>query len=241
MTDAVSQDLPARSTRSPGASAAHRGVRRQKAAETRWRIMDAAFAEFTERGYHDTTMAAIAARAGVAVQTVYLGFRTKSALLEELVGNAVLGRTRQGMVGPPDQTEEFARALNEPDGRKALALWVDAAMPVYERTSAIGDAGRAAYLSDPEIADWWARSEALRLDGCALMVRALADHGALRGGLDPAEAADILATTLSPQSYLAFTVDRGWTTEHVATWLKDALPRLLLEHPPGQRAEQGSA
>ena len=78
--------------------------------------MDAALAEFTERGYHDTTMAAIAERAGVAVQTVYLGFRTKGGLLEELVGNAVLGRTRDGQIGPPDETEAYSRALAEPDG-----------------------------------------------------------------------------------------------------------------------------
>ena len=119
------------------------------------------------------------------------------------------------MIGPPDETEDFARALSEPDGTKALALWVDAALPVYERTSAISDAGRSAYLSDPDLADWWARSEALRLDGCVLMVQALADHGALRAGLSVEEAADILATTLSPQSFLAFTVDRGWTVEHL--------------------------
>ena len=84
--------------------------------------MDAAHAEFTERGYHDTTMAAIAERAGVAVQTVYLGFRTKSGLLEEVVGNAVLGRDRDGEIGRPDETEGFRRALAEPAGDKALAL-----------------------------------------------------------------------------------------------------------------------
>lgn len=228
VTDA-SPEHAVRNTRTPGASAAHRGVRRQKALETRWRVMDAAMAEFTERGYHDTTMAAIAERAGVSVQTVYLGFRTKGGLLEELVGNAVLGRTRDGQVGPPDQTDEFQRALAEQDGAKALALWVDSALPIYERTSAIGDAGRSAYLSDPELADWWARGEALRLDACVQMVQALADHGSLRAGLSVEEGADILATTLSPQSFLAFTVDRGWTVDHLATWLKDALPRLLVE------------
>jgi AcrR family transcriptional regulator len=228
VTDATPEHA-VRKTRTPGATAARRGVRRQKALETRWRIMDAALGEFTERGYHDATMAAIAERAGVAVQTVYLGFRTKSGLLEELVANAVLGRTRDGVIGPPAETEEFARALAEPDGTMALALWVDSALPVYERTSAIGDAGRSAYLSDPDIADWWARSEALRLDGCRLMVQALADHGALRAGLSVEEAADILATTLSPQSFLAFTVDRGWTLDHLSVWLKDALPRLLID------------
>jgi AcrR family transcriptional regulator len=174
-------------------------------------------------------MAAIADRAGVAVQTVYLGFRTKSGLLEELVGNAVLGRTREGQIGRPDETEAFGRALDEPDGFTALALWVDAALPVFERTSAIGDAGRSAYLSDPEIADWWVRSEALRLDACVRMVQALADHGSLRSGLTVQEGADVLGTTLSPQSFLAFTIDRGWTVDHLGAWLKDALPRLLLE------------
>ena len=190
--------------------------------------MDAAHAEFTERGYHDTTMAAIAERAGVAVQTVYLGFRTKSGLLEEVVGNAVLGRGRDGEIGRPDETEGFRRALAEPDGTTALSLWVDEALPVYERTSAIGDAGRSAYASDPYIADWWVRSEALRLDACVRMVQALADHGSLRAGLSVQEGADILGTTLSPQSFLAFTVDRGWTVEHLGAWLKDALPRLLV-------------
>ncbi|HYJ48524.1 MAG TPA: helix-turn-helix domain-containing protein [Microbacterium sp.] len=228
MSDRPLEHTP-RGAHAPGASAAHRGVRRQKALETRWRIMDAALAEFTERGYHDTTMAAIAERAGVAVQTVYLGFRTKSGLLEELVGNAVLGRTREGEIGPPDETEAFGRALTEPDGSRALALWVDAALPVYERTSAIGDAGRSAYASDPYLAEWWVRSEALRLEGCLQMVRALAHHGSLRAGLSVEEAADVLATTLSPQSFLAFTVDRGWSVEHLGAWLKDALPRLLVD------------
>ena len=98
--DNTNPEHAARSSRTPGAAGAHRRARRQKALETRWRIMDAAPAEFTERGYHDATMAAIAERAGVAVQTVYLGFRTKSGLLEEVVGNAVLGRGRDGEIGP---------------------------------------------------------------------------------------------------------------------------------------------
>lgn len=214
--------------RTMGKKSKRLSLRRQKASETRWRMVDAAHAEFTARGYHDTTMAAIAARAGVSVQTVYLGFRTKSQLLEECVGNAVLGRTRDSDGGLPGESGEFARALEEPDGATALGLWVDAAMPVYERTSAIADAGKAAYLSDPEIADWWKRSEALRLVGSGRMIQALADHGALRSDLSVAAAADILATELSPQSFLAYTVDRGWSVERLAEWLKDALPRLLL-------------
>ena len=53
--------------------------------------------------------------------------------------------------------------------------------------------------------------------------------GALLEGLSVEEAADVLATTLSPQSFLAFTVDRGWSVYHLGAWLQDALPRLLVE------------
>lgn len=92
----------------------------------------------------------------------------------------MLGRTRDTDGGRPDESAEFARALAEPEGAKALMLWVDAAIPVYERTSAIADAGKAAYLSDPDVADWWERSEGLRLAGSARMIQALAEHGMLR-------------------------------------------------------------
>ena len=65
-------------------------------------------------------------------------------------------------------------------------------------------------------------------DACT-WCKPLAEHGWLRAGLSVEEGADILATTLSPQSFLAFTVDRGWTVDHLGEWLKHALPRLLLD------------
>jgi hypothetical protein len=78
----------------------------------------------------------------------------------------VFGRKRDGQIGPADESKGHLRALAEPDGTTALSLWVDAALPVYERTSAIGDAGRSVYASDPYLADW-VRSEGLRLEACA--------------------------------------------------------------------------
>ena len=51
--------------------------RREKAQATRLRIVEAALAAFLDRGYSGTTMDAVAAQAGVAVQTVYFVFHTK--------------------------------------------------------------------------------------------------------------------------------------------------------------------
>ena len=48
--------------------------RRQQAAATRLHILQAAQRLFEQQGYVATTMAAIAAEAGVALKTVYLAF-----------------------------------------------------------------------------------------------------------------------------------------------------------------------
>ena len=50
---------------------------------TRRRIVDAAAALFVEHGYGVTTLEQIAARAGVAVQTVYFHFGNKRTVLKE--------------------------------------------------------------------------------------------------------------------------------------------------------------
>lgn len=55
-----------------------------KSARTRARIRDAAIASFTEHGYADTTMRAIAASAGVSVGNAYYYFPTKTHLVQEL-------------------------------------------------------------------------------------------------------------------------------------------------------------
>ena len=52
--------------------------RREQAAATRREILEAAQRLFERDGYVATTMAAIAAEAGVALKTVYLAFETKS-------------------------------------------------------------------------------------------------------------------------------------------------------------------
>src|SRR5215472_3214140 len=69
--------------------------RKERAAATRHRILDSALAAFSKQGYSATTMDAIAAGAGVAVQTVYFTFRTKAELLQAVFEHTVLG---------PDQT-----------------------------------------------------------------------------------------------------------------------------------------
>src|SRR5438046_8012969 len=65
--------------------------RRERAKATQWRIVKAAYTLFCARGYAGTTMAEMAEGAGVAVQTVYFTFHTKSALLSRASNFAAMG------------------------------------------------------------------------------------------------------------------------------------------------------
>ncbi len=55
----------------------------------RERILDAAVLEIARRGYYDTTVSAIASRAGVADGTIYLYFKNKEDLLVSIFERAM--------------------------------------------------------------------------------------------------------------------------------------------------------
>ena len=59
-------------------------LRREQAAATRRQILQAAQRLFERQGYAATTIAQIAAEAGVSVKTVYVAFDTKSGVLNWL-------------------------------------------------------------------------------------------------------------------------------------------------------------
>ena len=93
-----------------------RPTRRDKAAATRERITVAATEVFTEAGYVGARMADVAARAGVAVQTVYFTFHTKAELLKACFDRAVLGP--EGL--PPLQQAFWSEMTKARSGRTAL-------------------------------------------------------------------------------------------------------------------------
>ena len=61
-----------------------------RARATRARVVAAAAPLFVTRGYLDTTMAELAGAAGVAVQTLYLAFGSKAAVLAAVMARMPL-------------------------------------------------------------------------------------------------------------------------------------------------------
>src|SRR3954466_6982333 len=66
-------------------------LRARQAADTKAQVLAAAAELFEETGWSGTTVAAIAKRAGVAVETVYSGVGSKKQVLRAVLDYAVVG------------------------------------------------------------------------------------------------------------------------------------------------------
>lgn len=203
--------------------------RRERAARTRREIVAAATQEFQSAGFHGTTMAAIARRAGVAVQTVYFVFHTKAALLTAAIDHAVMGEEAL----PPDQTSWWQEATTTADGRRALAVFVTEVTVINARAAALDRVADAGATTDPELGAVVAHHEALRAAGFRAYVDTLAARGLLKGGLDPAEATDVLLTLAGSHVFLDVTEGRGWPVDRYVAWTVDVLAMTLLAASAG--------
>jgi len=74
--------------------------RAERAAERRQAIIEAAMEEFISRGFAATRLDDIARRAGVAKGTIYLHFKDKESMFEELIRTAIVPLVGR-MQGPP--------------------------------------------------------------------------------------------------------------------------------------------
>ncbi|GAC1639760.1 MAG: TetR/AcrR family transcriptional regulator [Candidatus Dormibacteraceae bacterium] len=200
-------------------------ARRARGEETRLRILRAADTEFAEAGYQAATMARIAARSGVAVQTVYFNFRSKSLLLRELIRQSVMGFSNPQK---PEDTDWFAAILVRGDGYTALRAFAVGSLGIFRRASIAAETARLAAPTDPGVAEVYDESERLRAEQFARIAGSLEQHHGLREGITAQKATDILLTMASAQTYLQLTRLRGWSDDEWAKWLGEALCRLLL-------------
>lgn len=111
---------PRRSATEPSTPAGEPGPRRASArlerrkAQTRAAILEAASAFFDEQGYESTSVLHIAERADTGVGTVYGYFRSKEALLDEVLRQrvaAAVGAYMGGLAGSAGYLERIMDAL----------------------------------------------------------------------------------------------------------------------------------
>ncbi len=201
--------------------------RREQAAGTRHRIVEAAAALFVERGYAGTTIPAIAAGAGVAVETVYRSATGKAGLLAAAVQAALAGGVERSE-RPVEQREGIRRVIEEPDPRRQLADYAHTQPGVWTRVGPLLRVLDSAASSDPALERLQADLATQRLDGMRRLADLLDGQGRLRPGLTAARAADLVWTLCAQANFDALVGQRGWTHREYESWLADMLAAALL-------------
>jgi AcrR family transcriptional regulator len=200
-------------------------VRAEQAAQTRRRILKAAGELFAERGYVATTIGALAAQAGVAVDTVYAVFGTKRAVLSALVDLRVTGSRDESDVLATDGPRDVQSLT---DQRQMVAGFATDIVERVERVRPVDDVMRSAAAIDPEVAELRARMQENRLEKLTTFTEWLAASGPLRDGMHVDEAATIIWTLTSPEVNRMLRDVRGWSVPRYEQWLSETLTRLLL-------------
>ncbi|MGW4959387.1 TetR/AcrR family transcriptional regulator [Nonomuraea sp. NPDC004186] len=194
--------------------------RAEKAKETRRRILAAASELFVQDGYGATNLQDVAEKAGVAVQTIYFVFGNKRALLKELVDVTIAGDDEP--VATMDRPW-YVAALAAGTAQDMLRAYVAGTTSVLERVAPIGRVLEAAVASDPEVAALWPHDVDPRHVVQQGAARALAGKPGARAEVSVEEAADLLYGLLSPELYLLFVHERGWTRERWEQWVGETL------------------
>lgn len=206
---------------------------RARSRATRLRITKAATSLFRDRGYTRTTMADIAHSAGVAVQTVYFVFHTKTEVLNSAYGLAVMGEDEPAV---PQEQAWYRQAVTEPDATTAVLLVVAGLGEILRRVAPLDRAIRTAAAGDTDAASFLAQNEAWRAEGYREMVSFLRTKRALRAGLTEDRATDVMLFLASAGAYRALVTERDWTHAEWTAWTSVALAEQLF----GTRPDDGT-
>jgi AcrR family transcriptional regulator len=196
--------------------------RRRQAEQTRADVLQAAIKLFSGNGWSGTTLAAIAAEAGVAVETVYSGFGSKKNLLREALDVSIVGDTLP--VPFADRPEYLRMGEGSPAQRARAGARLH--RETTERVARLWQTAREAAAADPEVASWCRDMEQTRreqlADAMQLMLGARVDGRQL----------DLIWGLLSHEVYLKLADERGWTARVYEQWIARAVFALSGELPP---------
>lgn len=213
-----------------------RSVSRQQEAgevtrrETRRQLLRAAQEVFTENGYRAATVAKIAARAGVAVQTLYHAWGSKRDLLRGVLELAITGDEDVHI-----DRHELPRAMlaaTDPsvrrDPRALLEHLVREFRILAERSAGVWKTYRDAAAVDPDIAADWSALMRLRRTNFEALFASVPDSS-WRQGVSAEQAVDTLWAIASPQTHELLVGVLGYSYDQFEAWVLDTARHAVLD------------
>jgi AcrR family transcriptional regulator len=213
------ESRPTRSTR------AYRSeLRQQQAEQTRLRVVAAAAGLFAELGYARTTLAKIAAAAGVSTETVQ-AHGPKAALMIAAVEYAAFGITGDHNVLDLEVGQRFVAFRNRDEAADFLVAEQTA---IHERSARVTQALFGAAAADPELDGYL---DAL-IAGVGRQVRRLLEvcreRGWLRDDVPFNELVETAAVISSIETYARIVHRDGWSLDAYRAWFRRMLEEVVL-------------
>jgi AcrR family transcriptional regulator len=201
-------------------------LRDEQARQTRKRIVDAAAGLFAERGYGHTTIAAIAAAAGVSRKTVFDSVGGKAQLVKLAYDYAIVGDDEPV---PLADRAEVAALEAEPDPARRLAAYAAMVVNIDIRIAPVWVALEGAAATDAEARALYQELVDQRRSSMQGPALGMAAAGELRPGLTADMAADLMWLYNDPTVFDKLVQQRGWSIDQFRAWLARSLQMDLLQ------------
>jgi AcrR family transcriptional regulator len=188
--------------------------RQAQARDTRLAVLRAAHDLFVDQGYARTTIAAVAAAAGVSAETIYAAFGNKATLLHR-VWDITIGGDDEEIVF--HERPDIVAIRAEPDLGRRLHLHAVMSTKTARRIGPFLYALQGAAGAEATAAELLDEIGRQRLAGMTVMAREAAATGQL--AVSEEECRDVLWSTTDSVLWQRLVVERGWSDERYATWL----------------------
>jgi AcrR family transcriptional regulator len=198
--------------------------RQARAAETRSTVVLAARDLFLERGYGRTTIADIASRAEVSVETIYAAFGNKPTLLHR-AWDITVGGDDQDIVF--HERPEVMAIRSETDLAKRMMLHARFSTRTAERIAPFQLMVQMAAGADAAAAAMLDEMGRQRLAGITVMAKEAAATGQL--AVSEEECRDVVWSMTDGTLWHHLVTERGWDSERFAEWLGRTWVRVLVQ------------
>jgi AcrR family transcriptional regulator len=198
--------------------------RREQARARRLAVVLAARDLFERDGFRPTTIAAIAARAGVSAESLYKGFGTKAALAKAVFDLVIAGDDQPVPVAGRPAVQAVR---GEPDVRRKIAMFAEGLAQRQARSAGVQILIRDGRHVDDSLAPVWAKLTEEGLAGMTMLGRHLLETGQLRDGISVGEVRDVLWNYLTIDTYERLVLTRGWPLDRYSQWLARTITSAL--------------
>lgn len=201
--------------------------RKEQARLTQRAVLRAAHDLFVAKGYGQTTIADIAAAAGVSQETIYAAFKNKATLLHRVWDITIGGDDEEVTF---HERPEIQAIRNEPDLVKRFMLHAAMSTATARRMTPFVRAVRAAAGAEPAAAEMVAEMDRQRYAGMGVMAAEAAKTGQLK--VSEQDCRDVVWAMTDGNLWHELVVERGWTDEQYAQWVGEMWVAALVRPTP---------